>query len=336
MIKLDMKRLRETLTDRMKEMVEKDGMKGEVVLFVQPPEDPRAASYVASKKKILEDIGLISVVACKKGKLSDDKDYTQRELMDILQVSLEEYIPTLIQLPYGNVNLGELPYWMSNEECDVTAGDIDVDRLFPESLASLSHGDSYNYMLPCTVNGIKHIINDYLFDDPWKPWSKNILYGQTVVVIGRGELVGRPLSRLLQDSGASVISLNAGSSKELIAKCCKMADIVISAVGVHGVIKSDYFNDDQRVLIVDAGVSFKDGKLYGDLEKPLFDDNESELMYKPRLTYTPHIGGVGPMTVLSVVENGLKLLFRKRMMEIPHLDVEKFKQKIEEMGYECL
>lgn len=336
MIKFDMKRVRETLTDRMKEIVEKYGMKGEVVLFVQPPEDPRAASYVASKKKILEDIGLISVVACKKGKLPDDAFDAQTEITDILQLSLEQYIPTLIQLPYGKINLGELPYWMSNDDCDITASDIDVDRLFPESLASLSHGDSYNYMLPCTVNGIKHIINDYLFDNPWKPWSRNLLYGQTVVVIGRGELVGRPLSRLLQDSGASVISLNAGSSKELIEKCCKMADIVISAVGVHGVIKTDYFDDNQRVLIVDAGVSFKDGKLYGDLEKPLFNDIESERMYKTRLTYTPHIGGVGPMTVLSVVENSLKLLSRKRMMEMSYMNVEQIKQRIEEMGYECL
>lgn len=305
MKKYDMKSLRERIIETLKQDVEQFGLSGEPVLFVQPSGDPRAASYVKSKSDIMSELGLTSVtfqpdinINCEAWNIP----------IEVYRLGLKYKIPTLIQLPFDKFEYNDLDdiNILDLHEC-YHISSIDIDRLTSESKAELSNGNSYGYLLPCTVNGIKHIISDYLCGNPWEEWNRNILYGRNIVVLGRGELVGKPLVRLLQDAGATVIQCNAGTLTTDLIKYCKMADIVITATGHHGAVKTSWFDDDHRVLIIDAGVSFKDGKLYGDLEKPVFEDTIDESMYKTRLTYTPHIGGVGPMTVLSVAENAIEL-----------------------------
>lgn len=330
MKKYDMKTLRERIKETLKREVDLFGLTGEPVLFVQPPDDPRAASYVKSKSNIITELGLKSVTF----QPNVDKDTVVKDIpLRTYEVGLKYKIPTLIQLPFGDFeynDLDDLPF-----ECDISTklSHIDIDRLTTEAKTELTNRNSYDYLLPCTVNGIKHIISDYICGDIWEEWSKTTLYGRNIVVIGRGELVGRPLVRLLQDAGATVVQCNAGTLTTDLIKYCKIADIIITATGHHGTVNTEWFDDDHRVLIIDAGVSFNNGKLYGDLVKPVFEDTIDESMYKPRITYTPHIGGVGPMTVLSVAENAIELYKRYSLdSQAAEFRLEQLKNKLSQEG----
>lgn len=299
--------LREKIKADIKSALTEKGMLDRHVLFIQPDDDPRAASYIKSKEKLLESIGLRSETL-PISMTGATPDTINEVIVPYVQEAIIHNVPILVQLPMPGFSLdkfsqitAKLP---SGEIRGV--GSIDIDRLCNQALLEQAGGKAYDYMLPCTVQGIVHIINQYLFDSVNTKWNKRTLAGCTILVIGRGELVGRPLSRLLQDAGATVLTASSGTQPGQIRDMCAMSDIVISAAGCHGVIKSSYFDEMQNVLIIDAGVSFIDGKLHSDFE--ILACDQSLNSSHPFLKFTPRIGGVGPMTVLSVGENAAKIL----------------------------
>lgn len=295
MKKFDMERLRSTVKNVIATSVHKSGLQGLPVLFIQPPDDLRAISYIKSKRKILEEVGLKSLT------IEIPKDVSSDWIEKVVKDADKLGVPTLVQLP--------VPDYVSESDICKIPSRIDVDRLGDEALLEQAGGKSFDYLSPCTVSGIMRIIGMYRYTDNITGCVRRSdpeynMSGITVTVIGRGSLVGRPLSRLLQDMGATVITCNSGTSKEDLAKYINMSDIVVSAAGKHGVISSDMINDDHKVLIIDAGISFIDGKLHGDFKY----DKETVNDILPEVTFTPHIGGVGPMTVLAVAENAMMLL----------------------------
>lgn len=291
MIKYDMTRTKELYEQKIKSLVSRltEVEKRIPVVFLQPPEDPRSASYIKAKEKILNKVGLKSITV--KPAVGANQEDMYRLILSLGAFK----IPTLVQLP--------MPEHLF-QHLNIKAAS-DVDRIFPEAKTELSDVESYRYLQPCTVRGIIEIMNLY-FKDMNKELllSKYCYNGVVVTVIGRGELVGRPLVRLLQDLGATVIQCNRNTPRPVMKSAIEMSDIVISAVGKHGVIDSDMFEHAERnPLIIDAGVDFINGKLHGDLK--LLQDHEVKA---PNVKYTPHIGGVGPMTVLSVAYNTAILL----------------------------
>lgn len=121
------------------------------------------------------------------------------------------------------------------------------------------------------------------------------LNGKQVVIIGRGRLVGAPLERMLTNSGINpiVIVKETPNPEPLIAE----ADVIITATGVHGLIKPDMVK--QGAVIVDAGVASEGGKTVGDVAPEIYETRND-------LTITPLKGGVGPLTVCCLFENTIK------------------------------
>ena len=117
------------------------------------------------------------------------------------------------------------------------------------------------------------------------------LSGKNIVLVGRGKLVGAPLERMLRAAGHTV-TVADGTTRDLPAVVSR-GDIVITATGVPGLIKSNMLK--QGAAVVDAGVASEHDKIVGDLEPAVYDRND--------LTLTPTKGGVGPLTICALFEN---------------------------------
>ncbi len=149
----------------------------------------------------------------------------------------------------------------------------DVDGLAPESMFE-----------PATALAIIWLLTGYNID----------MIGKNVVLVGYGKLVGQPLEKLLIATGVqpSIVDVSTPDPKAIIRE----ADIVISATGVAGLIKSDMLK--QKAVIVDAGVASEGGKTVGDVSPEVFERDD--------LTITPVKGGVGPLTVCALFDNVIR------------------------------
>jgi methylenetetrahydrofolate dehydrogenase (NADP+) / methenyltetrahydrofolate cyclohydrolase len=144
----------------------------------------------------------------------------------------------------------------------------------------------HNYLkekciLPCTVKGIIRLLDYYHVN----------LDGANVVIVGRGEIVGKPLIMSLLNRNATVTICHTHTKN--LKNICNLADILISATGVSHLIKNDYVKD--GATVIDVGISRVNGKLSGDVD---FDNVKDKCKY-----ITPVPGGVGPMTVAMIIEN---------------------------------
>jgi len=123
--------------------------------------------------------------------------------------------------------------------------------------------------------------------------------GKKVLLVGRGKLVGRPLERMLSNSGVDV-SVADRSTKDLSAEALQ-ADIIVTATGSPAVLHADMIK--QGAVVVDAGVAGEQGKTVGDLAPDVYERDD--------LTITPTKGGVGPLTVCALFENVIRAAHRK-------------------------
>lgn len=306
------KEIVDSILENAANIMEENGSKDKATaIFVQPYGDKRAESYIKSKQKVLKKVGVNSITI----KLSDNTN--TKDMEELIEFLNELKVPSLIQLPLPNID---------ENVVRLLDASIDIDRF--------SYGcDQYNDehgedLLPCTPNGILEIILDYFETELGYNvgYGKDMLSGKVMTIIGRGKLVGDPLADILRRFGATVISINSKTPRDVMMKSLAVSDIIISATGKHGVINQQMFNHmrGSHKLIVDAGVSFIDGKLRGDFKV----DPDYIWMY-PLLRYTPCIGGVGPMTVACVAYNTAIL-----MNNLPVLDIQDIKNKIKERGYD--
>lgn len=306
------KELVEAILTNTSEIMEENGSKDRATaIFVQPYGDKRSESYIKSKQKVLKKVGVNSITI----KLPDNTN--TKDIEELINFLNELKVPSLIQLPLPNID---------ENVVRLLDASIDIDRF--------SYGcDQYNDehgedLLPCTPNGILEIILDYFETELGYNvgCGKDMLSGKVMTIIGRGKLVGDPLADILRRFGATVISINSKTPRDIMMKSLAVSDVIISATGKHGVINQQMFNHmrGSHKLIVDAGVSFIDGKLRGDFKV----DPDYIWMY-PLLRYTPCIGGVGPMTVACVAYNTAIL-----MNNLNVVDIEEIKNKIEERGYD--
>lgn len=229
--------------------------------------DKASLSYIASKQKASHYVGIDFI-------LLHYEDITEEELIKkIKELNDDDMIDgILVQLP--------LPIAIDERRILNTIDpDKDVDGLTDLNAGRLSLGE--DGFVPCTPLGIMAILLKAKVD----------LKGKEVVVIGRSNLVGLPVSRLLLKANATVTVCH--SKTEDLKAICQRADVLVVAIGRGRYIDDTYVKD--GAVVIDVGINHIDGKLCGDVD---FD----KVAAKASLI-TPVPKGVGPMTVCMLMEN---------------------------------
>ncbi|MBO5926309.1 MAG: bifunctional 5,10-methylenetetrahydrofolate dehydrogenase/5,10-methenyltetrahydrofolate cyclohydrolase, partial [Clostridia bacterium] len=164
----------------------------------------------------------------------------------------------------------------------------DVDGLCSENLGKLLAGE--DALISCTPNGVIQLLKGYDID----------FTGKHAVVIGRSNMVGKPMSVLLQKENCTVTMCHSKTSD--ISYFTKQADIIVVAIGKDRFLKADMVKE--GAVVVDVGMNRVDGKLYGDVD---FENLKEKCSY-----ITPVPGGVGPMTVTMLLFNSYVACLRNR------------------------
>ncbi|HDP1855535.1 TPA: bifunctional methylenetetrahydrofolate dehydrogenase/methenyltetrahydrofolate cyclohydrolase FolD [Staphylococcus aureus] len=233
--------------------------------------DGASQSYVRSKKKAAEKIGMISEI------VHLEKTATEEEVLNELnRLNNDDSVSgILVQVP--------LPKQVSEQKIlEAINPDKDVDGFHPINIGKL-YIDEQTFV-PCTPLGIMEILKHADID----------LEGKNAVVIGRSHIVGQPVSKLLLQKNASVTILHSRSKD--MASYLKDADVIVSAVGKPGLVTKDVVKE--GAVIIDVGnTPDEDGKLKGDVDYDAVKEIAGAI--------TPVPGGVGPLTITMVLNNTL-------------------------------
>ena len=232
-------------------------------------EDPASTVYVRNKKNACAYIGIESVA------YELPEETTQEELLALIGElnGREDMNGILVQLP--------LPSHIDEEKVILSISpEKDVDGFHPQSAGSMLIGSKG--FLPCTPAGVIQLLKR----------SGVEIEGKHCVVIGRSNIVGKPMAVLMLRENATVTI--AHSRTQNLKELCKQADILIAAVGKPKFITADYVKE--GAVVIDVGIHRLEGKkLCGDVD---FDDVESHVS-----AITPVPGGVGPMTIAMLMHN---------------------------------
>lgn len=259
-------------------------LRKKVATFTRPPglafilvgTNPASKTYISMKKKKCRDIGIAS------------SDY------ELAQSTTESELLTLIAslnkdpLIHGILLQQPLPKHLTSPKImEAISPDKDVDGFHPLNVGRLLLGDNTSF-IPCTPLGIHRLLHHYQIP----------LAGKHVVILGRSNIVGKPLAALLmqkkEDCNATVTL--AHSQTENLEKLTQTADILIAAIGSTHFVKP--YMICKKTVIIDVGINRIDGKITGDVD---FD------LVSPLCSYiTPVPGGVGPMTIAMLMENTVR------------------------------
>ncbi len=233
-------------------------------------QDPASKIYVANKKKACEQLGIIS------------QEYLLPE--NTTEDELLKLIDTLNNEPTINGILCQLPLPKGIDEQKVIKAispEKDVDAFHPQNVGRIMIGD-YDFV-PCTPAGIMEML-DYYGISP---------EGKTCVVIGRSNIVGKPMGMLLLHKNGTVTICHSRTKN--LAQVTKNADILVAAVGKAKFVTADMVKD--GAVVIDVGMNRDDGKLCGDVDFHNVCEKTSFI--------TPVPGGVGPMTIAMLMKNTL-------------------------------
>ena len=271
------KAIREELKIEVAELKEKhDVVPGLVTILVG--EDPASQSYVSAKNKTAHALGIHSE------QVTLPADTSEQDLLAIVEkYNKDKKIHgILVQLPLPkHINETNVLYAIDPAK--------DVDGFHPENVGKMVVGEEC--FLPCTPHGILELLTR----------SGVETSGAEVVVIGRSNIVGKPIANLMlqkRKGGNATVTLCHTRTKDMAAHC-KRADIIIAAVGVPKMVTADMVKD--GVVVIDVGVNrigkTAEGKaiLAGDVD---FDAVKEKASY-----ITPVPGGVGPMTITMLMKN---------------------------------
>ena len=274
---IDGKQCAKKILEDLKKRTAKLGKKPSLAVILAN-DDSSSKIYVASKERISLDLGFKSCV------YRFDKTITQGDLIKLIHELNEDdnVNGILVQLPlYNHLN--------SQEIIELINPKKDVDGFHPINVGKLNC-NLKPYAIACTPKGIIRLLKEYKID----------LVGKNVVVIGRSNIVGKPVSALLTNENATVTL--AHSKTEKLKEITKTADIIVSATGCPDLIKADMVK--KGAIVIDVGISKQfDGKLKGDVD---FKQVEKVASY-----ITPVPGGVGPMTIACLMENTYELYLKQ-------------------------
>lgn len=235
--------------------------------------NPASLAYIRNKKKICEEVGA-------KFSLEQFPDtISETEFLGHMKRLNEDLSINgiIIQLPVSeslrNLNLP-----------DMVIPEKDIDGFHSKNTRVLYLGSSdLKLLLPCTPKGVIKLLQYYGVE----------LAGKNVVVLGRSLIVGKPLSMLLTNLNATVTL--AHSKTKHLREFTQKADIVIAAIGSTHMLDETYFDAARKTVVIDVGMNTLDGKLVGDCHR--------ERILNVVESISPVPGGVGPMTVVSLIEN---------------------------------
>lgn len=267
------KEIAENILNNIKKEVENFDVKPTLAVIIVGC-DPASKVYVKNKIKKSEFLGFNSILK------ELPEDIQKEELLDVIKnLNNDKNVNgILLQLP--------LPKGLDEKDfLDEISPIKDVDGFTTYNSGKLFKGEK-PYSIACTPKGIIKLLE-----------TKNInLEGKVAVVVGRSNIVGKPVANLLLQKNATVIQ--AHSKTKNLPEILKLADIIISATGKEEFIKGDMVK--KGAVIIDVGITRnKNGKLTGDVD---FESVYNKVSY-----ITPVPGGVGPMTIATLMENTLEL-----------------------------
>ena len=271
---IDGKKISTEIKDELKEQVAQLKAEGvEVTLaVVKVGEDPASAVYVRNKEKACEYIGINSK------KIEMPEETTEEELLKLVDdLNTDPAINgILVQLP--------LPKHIDENKILLAIDPMkDVDGFHPVNVGKMVIGEES--FLPCTPSGIIEMIKRSGLD----------IEGKECVIIGRSNIVGKPMAILMLRENATV-TVTHSRTKDL-PEVCKRADIIVAALGKAKFVTKDFVKE--GAIIIDVGMDRdEDGKLCGDVDFDEVKDIASAI--------TPVPGGVGPMTVTMLLVNCLR------------------------------
>lgn len=268
---LDGKAVSEKRLELLKEEIEESGLYPRLATVIVG-EDPASQMYVRMKHRACERVGIGSIGI----DLPADAS-TERVLEVVVKLNNDPDINgILVQLPLPpGVDTGRV--------INAIAPNKDVDGFHPCNIGRLFSGDPL--FAPCTPQGIMTILEEYRIP----------IAGKHAVVIGRSIDVGRPMAALLLNADATVTICHSktGDLKEV----ARRADILVSAVGKARFVGPDMVKE--GAAVIDVGINHdEDGKLCGDVDFEAVKDVAGAI--------TPVPGGVGPMTIATLMENTFK------------------------------
>ena len=277
---INCKEIREKEIQKIKEEY-KSGCK---VAFIQVGENLASNVYVKNKIKLCEEVGI------EVDHIPFGENMSEKGLIKYIQfLNKNKCIHgVMVQLP--------LPVHINEQAViNAIASEKDIDGFTAVNKGKLMLGDE-SALIPCTPKGIMTILDHHGIN----------LEGKNVVIVGRSNIVGKPLAQLMINKGATVTVCNSKTSKPHLIDSIYNSDIFISAIG-----QANYFNYDMlenylgHTIAIDVGINRdSEGKLCGDIDKEIYDEFQA-------VTSVP--GGVGLITVLEVIRNSIECY--KRHME---------------------
>lgn len=262
--------LRAEMKTEVSRLKEKGITPGLAVIIVG--DDPASHSYVKGKKKACEEVGIYNRLIEHSSTLSEED-----LLKEIDQLNEDDSIHgILVQLP--------LPQHIDEKKViEQISPEKDVDGFHPINVGRMMTGQ--RAFLPCTPYGVLKMVQ-----------LQNInIEGKHVVVVGRSNIVGKPVGQLFLNENATVTYCHSRTME--LKKITKQADILIVAVGKANFIGKDHIKD--GAVVIDVGVNRLDtGKLCGDV---MFEEAKEVASY-----LTPVPGGVGPLTITMLLQNTIE------------------------------
>ena len=275
MIKIDGKAFSQTVLEKIREehsqLKEKYGKPAGLAVVIVG-NNPASQVYVKNKIKACENVGFYSE------NIELDENISEKELLqEIDKLNKNDRIDgILVQLPLP-AHINELKI------IDSISPEKDVDGFHVSNIGKMVIGDETGF-LSCTPYGIMQLLEEYKIE----------IAGKDAVIIGRSNIVGKPMALMLIQKGATVQVCNS-NTKDLRKKLNE-ADIIIVAAGVPKLLKKEDVKE--GAVVIDVGINRVDGKICGDVD---YEEVAEKTSY-----ITPVPGGVGPMTIASLIKNTFK------------------------------
>ena len=258
------------------------------IAIIMIGENQASETYVKNKMIASKKCGIKSVL------MRFSEGISEKEILNVIDNINDDdsYQGMIVQMPIPN-------HINSQNIINAISPDKDIDGFHPYNFGKMSMGiDSFR---PATPYGITKLLQHYDIETR----------GKHCVVIGRSNIVGKPISIMLGNDftigNCTVTLLHIETPRELLMKQCQMADIIVVAVGIKKFITSDMVK--QGAIVIDVGINrTDDGRLVGDVDFENVKDKCSWI--------TPVPGGVGPMTIAALMLNTLKSYKLKQIVHI--------------------
>lgn len=240
-------------------------------------ENPASQTYVRNKERGCQYIGIESEI------LRHDETFSETALLqEINDLNNDDTVDgILVQLP--------LPKHINEDKVlEAIAPTKDVDGFHPENVAKLFLGQ--HSLVPCTPKGMLVLLDQINYD----------LTGKEVVIVGRSNIVGKPVALLCLQKNATVTI--AHSKTKNLKEVCSRADVLIAAIGKAKFFNHEYVKD--GAVVLDVGINRdENNKLCGDVD---FEDVKDKVM-----AITPVPGGIGPMTITMLIQNTIEAFYHR-------------------------